>query len=80
MIQEEKIKNMVFLEQTTYYIYRSNEDWENDKPFLTTSNRAVYARYKTAAKRGKWKLEEHKNIRNTEGKLHNIADPDYPLK
>lgn len=58
MIKDEKINDMVFLEQTTYYIYRTEEDWKNDIPFLTTSNKGVFDEYKTAATDGLWKLNK----------------------
>jgi hypothetical protein len=61
MIQDEKIKNMVFLEQTTYYIYRSEEDRKNGIAFLTTSDKNKYEQYKEAALAGNWEVKERKN-------------------
>jgi hypothetical protein len=60
MIKDKKIKNMVFLEQTTYYIYRSEEDRKNGIAFLTTSDKKKYEQYKEAAKEGTWEIEERK--------------------
>lgn len=58
MIKDEKINDMVFLEQTTYYIYRTEEDRLNGLPFLTTSTKKVFDEYKTAALAGDWKLNK----------------------
>jgi len=58
MIKDEKINDMVFLEQTTYYIYRTEEDRKNDLPFLTTSNKETFDEYKNAAHEGLWKLNK----------------------
>ena len=46
MSKAETINGAVFLEQTTYYIYRSEEDRLNDKPMLTTSCKKTWNSYK----------------------------------
>lgn len=43
MINKEIINGIVCLEQTTYYIYRNEEDQKNGyAPFLSTSDKTVY--------------------------------------
>jgi len=61
MIKEEKIKNMLFQEQRTYYIYRSEEDRTNGVPFLCTSDEKRFLEYKEAALAGNWEVKERKN-------------------
>jgi len=39
MLKETKIGEVVFVEQTTYYVYRSETDIKEDKFFLCTSDR-----------------------------------------
>jgi hypothetical protein len=61
MIKEEKIKDMLFQEQRTYYIYRTEEDRTNGLPFLTTSDEKTFLKYKEAALAGDWEVKERKN-------------------
>lgn len=42
MIKEIKIGEKTFMAQTTYYIYNSDEDLQNSKPFLTTSKKSLF--------------------------------------
>ena len=58
MIKDKIIKGMVFLEQTTYYIYRSEEDRKNGIPFLTTSDKKTYDLYRKEAMAGRWNLKK----------------------
>lgn len=51
MIKEETINSFVFVEQTTYYIYKSKEDRENGTPSLTTSDKKFYESYKRKLKK-----------------------------
>jgi hypothetical protein len=50
MIKEEKIKELIFLTQTTYYIYNSEEDQKNDKPSIITSDKKTFDNYKKRIK------------------------------
>ena len=61
MIKEEKIKDMLFQEQRTYYIYRTEEDRTNGLPFLTTSDEQRFLEYKEAALAGNWEVKERKH-------------------
>ena len=58
MIKEEKIKNMLFQEQRTYRIYRSEEDRTNGISFLCTSDEKTFLKYKEAALVGDWEVKE----------------------
>lgn len=42
MITEEKINGMVFVAQTTYYVYKSDEDRREDKYTFVTSNPVAF--------------------------------------
>jgi len=57
MIKEEKIKDMLFQEQRTYYIYRTEEDRTNGLPFAVMSCEAEFLRYKAAAMAGEWEVK-----------------------
>ena len=57
MIQDEQINGMVFLQQTTYYIYRNEEDRKNDRAFLCTSSKKTFDMYREKALDGTWKLK-----------------------
>lgn len=46
MIIEEKINDLIFVEQRTYYIYKTEEDRSNDKPVFTTSKEIVFEAFK----------------------------------
>ena len=50
MIKKETINGTVYLEQTTYYIYGSEEDWKKDLPAITMSSRKEFNRRKKNAK------------------------------
>jgi len=41
------INGKIYVEQTTYYVYRSEEDLQDDKPCLITSSKKVFDRHKT---------------------------------
>jgi hypothetical protein len=58
MIVDETINSNVFVEQTTYYIYRCEEDRLNDKPFLTTSDKKTFELYKEKIRNGEHKLRD----------------------
>jgi len=59
MIKRKEIKGNIFIAQTTYYIYRSEDDLQNDKlPFLITSNKKVFESYKKSIKTEKVKLHK----------------------
>lgn len=60
MIKDEKINEMVFVEQRTYYIYRSEEDRTNGIPFMCSSQEETFLKYKEAARKGEWKLKKEK--------------------
>jgi hypothetical protein len=47
MIKRKVINGKVFIEQTTFYIYPNEEALQADRPFLITSNKTVYNKYKT---------------------------------
>jgi len=54
MIKKEIIKGNVFLEQTTFYIYRNEQDQiEGNVPFLTTSSKEDFERNKELINAGK---------------------------
>jgi len=59
MITKEKIGDKIFVTQTTHYIYKSEEDYENDKFSHTISNENVFNKikkyYKDLLKKTKWK-------------------------
>jgi len=46
MIKEEKIGKRIFIAQTTYYIYDSEEKRQNDYAFLRTSDKKLFESYK----------------------------------
>ncbi len=50
MIKEEKIKELIFLAQTTYYIYNNEEDRKNDIPYIITSDKKTFDSYKKGIK------------------------------
>ena len=58
MITDETINSNVFVEQTTYYIYRCEEDRQNDKAFLTTSDKKTFELYKEKIRNGEHKLRD----------------------
>jgi hypothetical protein len=58
MIVEERINSIVFLEQTTYRIYRCEEDRLKDRPFLITSDKNKFELYKEKIKKGNLKLKD----------------------
>jgi len=52
MVKREYINGKVLVSQTTFYIYKSEEDLQNDKiPFLITSDKKLFNRYKRQFKR-----------------------------
>lgn len=51
MIKEEKILNNIFIEQTTYYIYKNEEDRQLGFPSITTSDQKLFKYYKDLAKK-----------------------------
>lgn len=46
MLKEEKINSMIFVEQTTFYVYRNENDRKEDIPCLITSNKDVFDNHK----------------------------------
>jgi hypothetical protein len=51
MIVKETVDGKVFIAQTTYYIYRSEEDLQTDKqPMLITSDTVEFEGYKNRTK------------------------------
>jgi len=47
MVKRETINGRVFIAQTTYYVYRSEAELQDDKPpFLETSNGETFEQYK----------------------------------
>ena len=50
MIKELKIGERIFVTQTTYFIYDSEEDRKNDKFYMTTSMEDVFETYKKQAR------------------------------
>jgi hypothetical protein len=65
MLKETKIGNAVIVTQTTYYLYRSEEDRENDNYFMCTSDKKTIDMYKKQlrAQLKKNKTNEVENIR-----------------
>lgn len=60
MVKREEIKGVVFLAQTTYYIYRSEESLQNDEQaYCTTSDVKVFNAHKKQIKNGELKLRKH---------------------
>jgi hypothetical protein len=56
MVNRETINGMVFIAQTTYYVYRSEEDLQNDAiPMLTSSDIISFDAYKDIARSSKEK-------------------------
>ena len=54
MLKEKKINSMVFVEQTTFYVYHNEEDRKEDKPCMVTSDKWTFNRLKkNALKRNK---------------------------
>ena len=74
MLKETKIGDTIFVEQTTYYIYASEEDRKNDHYSICTSSKDHCNSYKINAKKSaarKLKLEQQTsdpNIREKERK------------
>ena len=57
MIKKVTIGKTVFIAQTVYFIYRSEEDLQNDEqPFLRTSDKELYETYLKEAKEKNWEL------------------------
>lgn len=52
MIVDEKVKENVFVEQTTFYIYASEEDRQNGKHIFVSSNREEFDKIKEKVKNG----------------------------
>jgi hypothetical protein len=62
MVKHEYIDGNVFITQTTYYIYRSEEDLQNHKsPFLITSNKKAFNKCKENIKNGSLTLDKNYN-------------------
>jgi hypothetical protein len=55
MIVEETINGKVFIAQTTYYVYASEEARQNGIATLTTSNTEVFETNKKATREGETK-------------------------
>lgn len=53
MIKQEYVNGLLFLEQTTYYIYRNEEDLVSGTPLLITSSKELFERNKERAKANK---------------------------
>jgi hypothetical protein len=50
MLKETKIGDAVLVVQTTYYLYRSEEDRKEDKYFVSTSDKKTIDMYKKQIK------------------------------
>jgi len=62
MVNREEIDGMLFIAQTTYYVYRNEEDLMADnEPFLTTSNTDAFEACKNRAKEGKLNINNNQN-------------------
>jgi len=48
MIKEETINGKVFIEQTTYFIYNSEEDRQNSLPLIVTGIQELFEEKKRA--------------------------------
>jgi hypothetical protein len=42
MIAREEINGLIFIAQTTYYIYKSEEDLQNSKPTVVCSQEKIF--------------------------------------
>jgi len=42
MIKKEIINGEVFIEQTTYYIYKNEKDMKKDKPLVVTGDKKIF--------------------------------------
>jgi len=51
MVKQEIINGKIFITQTTYYIYSSEPDLQNDHAYLITSDKAFFLRHKKREKR-----------------------------
>ena len=49
------INKNIFIEQTTYYIYRCEEDRQEGRAFLVTSDKEIFDFYKERTRRGEGK-------------------------
>jgi len=46
MIHEEEINGKIFIAQTTYYIYESEQHLQDDHAFLRTSDKKLFNNHK----------------------------------
>lgn len=58
MLKEEQHEDIIFLAQTTFYIYRNEKDRQDDMPFLCTSSEVEFERVKNSIKSGERKLRK----------------------
>jgi len=52
MIKREEINGKIFIAQTTYYIYDSEEHLQNDHAFLRTSDRKLFNKHRANESNG----------------------------
>ncbi len=52
MIVKEIIHSYIFIEQTTYHIYRNEEERQNGRAFLTTSDKETFESFKEQIRNG----------------------------
>lgn len=50
MIIKEEVNGLIFLEQRTYRVYESEEDWKRGRAIITTSNEELFIANKSLAK------------------------------
>jgi hypothetical protein len=62
MITREEINGLIFIAQTTYYIYKSEEDLQKGKATVVCSEEQIFEQNKKLAKEKKKTNEENKFI------------------
>lgn len=66
MIQREEINGTIFIAQTTYRIYKSEDDLQNDHAWLTCSDKKTWNNYKKQMRKPGWRFRKFKEWLSSE--------------
>lgn len=50
MIEQETINDLIFVAQTTYFVFRNQKDIKNNHPMITTGNKKIFDSNKKLAR------------------------------
>lgn len=50
MIEKEKINDLIFVAQTTYFVFRNQNDIKNNHPMITTGSKKIFDSNKKLAR------------------------------